>query len=119
MLVRRRFDFVAFWDECAWVAGVTEYNNVAQGQTLHRAVENLKHQLFLDATLAVEEGRKPFEITFDGLRVMKEFSSTKGTVTANPQKMDPFKDVRYRGTVEVKWESDPQKASGVPWYLQD
>lgn len=99
----RHFEFVAFWDQCAWVAGVTDYNCVAQGQTLARAVENLKYSLQLDAQLALNEGKCPFTIDYDGMLPLDSFENTYGTQPVPRGREEPRKGVRYRGSLDVAW----------------
>lgn len=41
----RSFDYVVFWDECAWVAATLGPYVVAQGKTCVNAVSNLEHTL--------------------------------------------------------------------------
>lgn len=104
----RRFDFVAFWDECAWVAGVTSHNEVAQGSTLNKAIESLKWQLGVNATYAEVYGKKPFIIEHDGMIVMEEFSKKRGL--AVPQKgVEPKKGATYCGSFTVSWSPRPNR----------
>ena len=116
MKTHRKFTYVAFWSEATWVAGVTSYNNVAQGQTLARAIENLKHQLTIDAHESVLAGEQPF----DGVKypTMKEFASTE-YASGIPHKGDARRDRRYRGEITAVWETVPKRVDDVPWYLQD
>lgn len=97
----RHFEFVAFWDQCAWVAGVTDYNCVVQGQTLARAVENLKYSLRLDVQLALNEGKCPFIIDCDSKLPLDSFTSASGAQPLPRGREEPRKGVRYRGSLDV------------------
>lgn len=102
MKVRRRyFNFVAFWDEVAWVAGATTYNSLAQGETLEEAVKNLREQLWLDALWAQTDGKRPFEVFDETREPMKDFCDMTDTVSVSYNK--PSKEVRYRGEFVVEW----------------
>lgn len=100
---KRHFEFVAFWGDVAWVAGTTTYNAVAQGQTLARAVENLKYSLQVDAQWALNEGKQPFIIDYDGKRPLDSFANP-GNASPMPRgREEPKKGTRYRGTLDVYW----------------
>jgi predicted RNase H-like HicB family nuclease len=94
----RHFEFVAFWDQCGWVAGVTDYNCVAQGQTLARAVENLKYSLQVDAQFALNEGKQPFVIDYDGKLSLDSFARSAGAQPMPRGREEPKKGTRYAAT---------------------
>lgn len=100
---KRHFEFVAFWDQVAWVAGTTTYNAVSQGQTLARAVENLKYSLQLDAQFALNEGKQPFIIDYDGKKPLDSFTRTGGAQPMPRGREEPRKGTRYRGALDVHW----------------
>lgn len=99
----RRFEFLAFWDQCGWVAGTTSYNAVAQGQSLNRAVENLKYSLQLDVQFALNEGKQPFVIDYDGKRPLDSFTRTGGAQPLPRGREEPKKGTKYRGFLDVHW----------------
>ncbi len=99
---RRNFEFVAFWDTGAWVAGTTAYNSVAQGDTLEHAVRNLKQTLWLDAVWSQTDGRKPFSVDQPGLEPMDSFSNVQDTLSVTYK--DPSKEERYHGNLIVEWD---------------
>ena len=101
----RDFEYVAFWDEVAWVAGPTGYYYVSQGDTLERAVDNLKGGLQLTAMWCQTEGKEPFTEK-EGKDPPVEFSNTEDCVTAEFGL--ETKGRRYVGSITVEWnENEP------------
>ena len=103
---RRTFEYVAFWDEVAWVAGTTGYNDVQQGQTLVEAVDRLRFSLYLHAVWAGND-RRPFAVIDETRAPMDSFRNSEGAITCEPGQEQ--QGVRYRGYVEVEW-TDKQVA---------
>jgi hypothetical protein len=94
-----KLEYVLFWDEVAWVAGLTTYNLIVQGQTAARVIENLGHVAKL-VMVETKEG-KPFHPYLDELCPLKKFADTTQTKKL-PQQLDRIKKTqKYVGVFEI------------------
>src|SRR5579863_5505862 len=100
----RTFEYVAFFDEVAWVAGTTTYNSVAQGEDLQQAVERLRESLWLDAIWTQADGEEPFANRGLPTTPLDSFTDTSDCVTADFG-LDK-KGRRYTGSITVEWDEN-------------
>lgn len=98
----QKFDYVAFWDEVAWVAGTTTFNQVAQGSSLSEAIESLKTCLRVVAVWDQSRGVRPFEVKGLAETPLDSFAKAAGCV---PVVERPVKGKRYMGSFVVEWDS--------------
>lgn len=101
ILQKRKFTYVAFFSQCAWVAGATDVNQVSQGSTFDQAVFRLNELLKMRLIWDQSDDIKPFE---DDKGVQEDFKSTSGCILVTDANKNFVKGVRYVGEMTVIWD---------------
>jgi hypothetical protein len=92
----RELEFVARWDQFAWIAGTTRYNVMGQGATLKEAIDSLLLCLESCVVWARQEGREPF---YKDPGPIDEFRSAKDCLPLREGIREPQRSRRYTGNV--------------------
>jgi hypothetical protein len=108
-MATKSFEYVAFWDTCAWAVGTTCVDLVCQGATIEQAVQRLSHSAYAEATIATREGRTPFAMR----PAIDKFSNTADAIPTPPPTALFSKAQRYKGTFEISWKDALQASEHV------
>ena len=97
------FEFVAMWNNTAWVAATTTLDIMAQGNTIKESVDNLRETLLLSAIFNEADGRRPFE-SFEN-EPMSWVTDVRAKQASPVPRGRSSKMKAYRGDVTVEWNS--------------
>lgn len=96
----RSFDYVAFWDECAWVAATLGPYVVAQGMMCEDAILNLGRTLLTYRAYEEREGSPPWSLLREGELVPPDdFAERAMTAEVIEESPTFVRGTSYKGTL--------------------